>query len=94
MRRLSGRMMCGALIGAAAVLTATIGPAGATASPPSALPATVTGIADDGPAQLLVALDLGQDRLLARITRKSARALQVAVGERLYAQVKSVAILD
>ena len=54
----------------------------------------MTGIADDGPAQLLVALDLGEDRLLARITRKSARALQVAVGERLYAQVKSVAILD
>lgn len=58
------------------------------------LPVTVTGWTDDGPAQQLLALQAGASRLLARITRRSARLLQVHEGQQLYAQIKSVAILD
>ena len=58
------------------------------------LPVTVRDTVDDGPAQLLVAVDAGGQRLLARVTRRSARALQITAGQALYAQIKSVAILD
>jgi len=58
------------------------------------LPATVQSLADDGPAQTLVALDAGGAALLARITRKSAQALALAPGLPVHAQVKSVAVLD
>ncbi|MDO5290896.1 MAG: molybdenum ABC transporter ATP-binding protein [Pseudomonadota bacterium] len=58
------------------------------------LPATVRSLADDGPAQTLVALDAGGTPLLARITRKSAHALGLAPGLRVFAQVKAVAVLD
>ncbi len=58
------------------------------------LPATVRSLADDGPAQVLVALDAGGAALLARVTRKSARALALAPGRRVFAQVKGVAVLD
>ena len=58
------------------------------------LPATVQALADDGPAQVLVALELDGTRLLARITRKSAALLGVRPGQRLFAQIKGVAVLD
>ena len=58
------------------------------------LPARVRSMADDGPAQTLVALDVGGAPLLARITRKSADALRLAPGQRVFAQVKGVAVLD
>ena len=58
------------------------------------LPATVVELADDGPAQVMVGLAIGQARLLARITRKSRDALALAPGSRVHAQVKGVAILD
>ncbi|MDO5625644.1 MAG: molybdenum ABC transporter ATP-binding protein [Pseudomonadota bacterium] len=58
------------------------------------LPATVQSLADDGPAQMLVALDAGGTALLARVTRKSADALRLAPGARVFAQVKAVAVLD
>ena len=58
------------------------------------LPATVQSLAEDGPAQVLVALDAGGTALLARVTRKSAAALQLAPGQPLFAQVKGVAVLD
>jgi molybdate transport system ATP-binding protein len=57
------------------------------------LPATVQALADDGPAQLLVALDLS-GTLLARITRKSAAQLGLGPGQRVFAQIKGVAVLD
>ena len=41
------------------------------------LPATVQAIAQDGPAQSLLSLDVGGCTLLARIMRKSADALQL-----------------
>lgn len=58
------------------------------------LPATVTDLTEDGPAQVMVGLALGNTRLLARITRKSAGLLQLRAGSAVHAQVKGVAILD
>ena len=58
------------------------------------LPARVSDLAPDGPAQTMVGLDVGGTRLLARITRKSADALALAPGARVYAQVKGVAIVE
>ena len=58
------------------------------------LPATVQALAEDGPAQMLVSLDLNGCTLLARITRKSATALQLRPGLHVYAQVKGAAVLD
>jgi molybdate transport system ATP-binding protein len=50
---------------------------------------------DRDPAQLLVRLDLdGGATLLARITRRSASRLGVVPGMKVYAQVKSVALMD
>ena len=58
------------------------------------LPATVNAIAQDGPAQSLLSLDVGGCTLLARITRKSADALQLAAGQAVFAQIKGVAVMD
>jgi len=55
--------------------------------------ATVTGLSDDSPGQVMVSLDAGGSTLLARITRKSAAALQLQPGLAVYAQVKGVALL-
>jgi len=56
--------------------------------------ATAVDLADDSPGQVVVGLDAGGARLLARVTRKSADALGLAPGLRVHAQVKGVAILD
>ncbi len=56
-------------------------------------PATVTGLTRTGPAQMLVRLDAGGVPLLSGITRRSAHALGLAPGKRVYAQVKAVALL-
>ncbi len=54
---------------------------------------TVTGIAPDSPGQVMVGLDAGGSPLLARITQKSAQALELQPGKAVYAQVKGVAVL-
>jgi len=46
----------------------------------------------DHPSQCLVQLDAGGAPLLARITRRSARALDLAPGRAVWAQVKAVAL--
>jgi molybdate transport system ATP-binding protein len=56
-------------------------------------PAVVAELAAEGPAQLLVRLDLGGTPMLARITRKSAGLLALSPGKQVYAQVKAVALL-
>ncbi len=56
-------------------------------------PATVEALAAEGEAQMTVRLQLGGDRLLSRITRKSAEELGLKPGLKLYAQVKSVALM-
>mgnify|MGYP002867395352 CR=1 FL=1 len=47
----------------------------------------------DAGARVMLRLALGEQFLLARITRKSAQLLQLATGDQLYAQVKSAALL-
>jgi molybdate transport system ATP-binding protein len=56
------------------------------------LPVRVEAIhVEDGPSTL-VRLVLGDDRILARITRRSIRELGLQPGEQLFAQIKSVAV--
>ncbi|MDP5237963.1 molybdenum ABC transporter ATP-binding protein [Uliginosibacterium sp. 31-16] len=55
----------------------------------------ITGIAPaEDPAQCLVGLQAGGVPLLARITRRAAEQLGLAVGQGVWAQVKAVALLD
>ncbi len=56
-------------------------------------PATVTGLASTGPAQILVRLDVNGVPLLSGITRRSAHALGLEPGRKVHAQVKAVALL-
>ncbi|MDR2128439.1 MAG: molybdenum ABC transporter ATP-binding protein [Burkholderiaceae bacterium] len=57
------------------------------------VPAQISAMQPDGAAQLVVALTAGEATLLARITRRSAQDMALAVGSAVYAQVKGVAIL-
>jgi molybdate transport system ATP-binding protein len=59
------------------------------------LPARVLDvIADRDPAQQLVRIDVGGKTLLARITQRSAFQLAIEPGTQLYAQIKSVALMN
>ncbi len=59
------------------------------------LPATVIDLTPDvDAAQTLVRLRVGAEILLARITRRSAFQLALASGMTVYAQIKSVALMD
>ena len=58
------------------------------------LPVTVREIENCTDARLLLRLSLGDQFLLARITRKSAEALQLRVGDEVFAQIKSAALLS
>ncbi len=49
-------------------------------------------IGDGGARMVLAKLSLGSDRLVARVTRRSRNAMQLRVGETLYAQIKSASI--
>ena len=57
------------------------------------LPVTLAAMRDSDDARVTLRLALGSQYLLARITRKSAHQLQLAEGDRLFAQVKSAALL-
>lgn len=57
------------------------------------LPATVAALSEDGPGQVMVVLQVGDTRLLARLTQKSVTALNLTVGTPVYAQIKGVAVL-
>jgi molybdate transport system ATP-binding protein len=56
-------------------------------------PATVEQLVEEGTAQITVKLRIGSVPLLSRITRKSANELGLRHGTRVYAQVKSVALM-
>ena len=56
-------------------------------------PATVEALAEAGPAHVTVRLLLGNVPLLSRITRKSAEELGLAPGTKVFAQIKSVALM-
>jgi molybdate transport system ATP-binding protein len=61
----------------------------------NSLPCSVLALADDAhPSQLVLQLACGHGRLLARITRKSWHALGTRVGDTVWAQVKSVAVVN
>jgi molybdate transport system ATP-binding protein len=58
------------------------------------LPAVVVDSVEDAhPALTLVKLRVGESPLLARVTRRSAHALEIAPGQRLYVQIKAVALI-
>ena len=55
--------------------------------------ARVAGMADKGEAQTQVKLDIGGVCLLASVTRKSAANLDLGVGKKVFAQVKTAALV-
>lgn len=57
-------------------------------------PATVEEISAEGEAQVMVRLLAGGVPVLSRVTRKSAALLQLQVGQSMYVQAKSVALLS
>ena len=57
-------------------------------------PVTVEEMVEDGAAQMVVRVRLGEVPLLVKITRKSATELALRPGMTLFAQVKSVALLS
>ncbi len=57
------------------------------------LPVTLSEIEETDSARVLLRLSLGSQFLLARITRKSAVELKLQVGDPIYAQIKSAALL-
>ena len=58
------------------------------------LPVTIAEIEACKDARLLLRLSLGEQHLLARITRKSADRLKLKTGDGVYAQIKSAALLS
>ena len=56
-------------------------------------PATVVEMLENGPAGMLVRLDVAGTPLLSAITRRSASHLALAPGRRVFAQVKAVALI-
>jgi len=56
------------------------------------LPATIEAIAAETTATELVSLSLGDDSLVARITRRSLQRLELQAGDTVYAQIKSVTV--
>jgi molybdate transport system ATP-binding protein len=56
------------------------------------LPASIESIRDDGESCALVQLVVGSGHILARVTRRSRAALNLEPGDRVLAQVKSVAV--
>ncbi len=58
------------------------------------VPVTIRAIALNDDHSCVVQLLLGEQRLLARITRRSVALLGLGEGDRVYAQIKSVALLQ
>ncbi len=56
------------------------------------LPATIEAIQDDPGPSVLVRLIIGTDRVIARVTRRSARGLALKKGDELFVQIKSVVV--
>lgn len=56
------------------------------------LPAVIRKIQDESDYSVLIHLDVADDRLLARITRRSAAELALASGDKITLQIKSVSV--
>ena len=54
----------------------------------------IAGMEETAPGRMLVKLNLGSTTLLSRITTRSARALKLQLGQRVYAQIKGIAPLE
>jgi molybdate transport system ATP-binding protein len=54
----------------------------------------VMGMEETEPGRMLIKLNLGTGTLLSRITTRSARALKLQLGQKVYAQIKGVAPLE
>ena len=59
----------------------------------AAPPATVEELSDNGRPQVTVRLSVGDLPILSRITRRSATKLNLVPGRKVFAQIKSVALL-
>ncbi len=58
------------------------------------IPVEIVEVETTKGSRVLLRLAMGSQYLLARITRKSAEALQLAVGDKVFAQIKSAALLS
>lgn len=56
-------------------------------------PVTITELMEENAAQYLVKVSLGDNPVLARLTRKSVEELAIKPGQSVFAQIKSVAVL-
>lgn len=56
------------------------------------VPAAIEAIQAAGDSSMLVRLGLGSDHILARVTRRSVRELNLREGDEVFAQIKSVAV--
>ena len=56
------------------------------------VPCVIESIQEDAAPSVLARVALGQDRVLARVTRRSVRQLELKEGDELFAQIKSVAV--
>ena len=72
------------------VILARERPAGLSAL--NILPGVVLTIREGSGPGVIVQMQCGEDRLLARITRRSAEAMKLAPGVRVHAVIKSVSI--
>jgi len=57
------------------------------------LPAVVNSVMKEGPGRDLVQLNVGETTILAQITGRSCRSLDLYPGKAVFAQIKSVALL-
>jgi molybdate transport system ATP-binding protein len=57
------------------------------------LPARVEAVYDAESAQPVVKVDVGGTELLARVSRRSLRVLELREGVRVFVQVKAVAVI-
>ena len=68
---------------------------GVVRQPATLLRGTIEAIADDEhPALALVRVRVGGAAVVARLTRRSAHTLELAVGMPVWAQVKTVALME
>jgi molybdate transport system ATP-binding protein len=58
------------------------------------LPATIVGIADGRDSQSVIKVQVGDQALLAHITRKSALMLGLQIGMAVYVQIKGTSLLN
>jgi len=58
------------------------------------LPATIEQFVELNASQIMVKLRFREQRLLALITRQSASKMDLTLGKKVYAQIKSIAVLS